>query len=168
MKRKKSNYTELINRINFLFSRGCCHPTDLLVTCLIATLLILRVLESSRFTQFLAWYSAYKLDLRLFPIWLIYHTHSEPFMQLHEWFSPSVCLFVCSSVTPFHYVHITVLLWDFMRHYQWQKWCPCKRSGSEVKGQGHRGQSPILSFPDRDYSLNSHMAMKWCTKLSVA
>ena len=52
--------------------------------------------------------------------------------QLYEWFSPSVC----PSVTPFFtmfpssYHHET-----FMSHYQWQKWCPCKRSRSEVNGQ---------------------------------
>ena len=31
----------------------------------------------------------------------------------------------------------------FRSYYQWQKWCPCKRSRLEVKGQGHRGQKPI-------------------------
>ena len=30
----------------------------------------------------------------------------------------------------------------FRSYYQWQKWRPCKRSRSEVKGQGHRGQHP--------------------------
>ena len=30
----------------------------------------------------------------------------------------------------------------FMSYYQWQKWRPCKRSRSEVKGQGHRGHNP--------------------------
>ena len=27
--------------------------------------------------------------------------------------------------------------------FQWQKWCLCKMSRSEAKGQGHRGQNPI-------------------------
>ena len=63
-------------------------------------LLILRVLESSRLTEFLAWYSAYKLDLRLFPIWLIYHTHiscdhAAPWMV--QSVRLSVCLFVCHT-----------------------------------------------------------------------
>ena len=31
----------------------------------------------------------------------------------------------------------------FRSYYQWQKWFPCKRSRSEVKGQGHRGHDPI-------------------------
>ena len=47
--------------------------------------------------------------------------------QLYEWFSPSVC----PSVTPFwlcsHHHEI------FRSNYQWQKWCPCKRSRSKVK-----------------------------------
>ena len=30
----------------------------------------------------------------------------------------------------------------FRSYYHGQKWCPCKRSRSEVKGQGHRGQHP--------------------------
>ena len=30
----------------------------------------------------------------------------------------------------------------FRSYYQWQKWRPCKRSRSEVKGQGHRGHDP--------------------------
>ena len=61
--------------------------------------------------------------------------------QLYEWFSPSVCLSVCLWRL-FHYVLIIVSSWNFQDYYQWQKWCPCKRSRSEVKGQGHRGQNP--------------------------
>ena len=30
----------------------------------------------------------------------------------------------------------------FRSYHQWQKWCLCKRSRSEVKGQGHRGHNP--------------------------
>ena len=44
---------------------------------------------------------------------------------------PSVRLSVCLSVTPF----------SPCSHHG-QKWCPCKRSRSEVNGQGHRGQRP--------------------------
>ena len=94
--------------------------------------------------------------------------------QLYEWFSPSVCLSVRPSVRhtfltmfPSSYHEI------FRSYYQWQKWCPCKRSRSEVKGQGHRGKKivefdPDLAFPDCNSSLNSPMATKWCTKLEVA
>ena len=68
--------------------------------------------------------------------------------QLYEWFSPSVCpsvrLSVCLSVChtfltmfPSSYHHEI-----FRSYYQWQKWRPCKRSRSEVKGQGHRGHDP--------------------------
>ena len=41
----------------------------------------------------------------------------------------------------------------FRSYYHWQKWCPCKRSRSEVKGQGHRCQNKLSFFqtvtPDR-------------------
>ena len=37
---------------------------------------------------------------------------------------------------------------DHRCYYPWQKWFPCKRSRSEVKGQGHSGQNPICPFPD--------------------
>ena len=56
----------------------------------------------------------------------------------------SVCLSVCLSVChtfftmfPSSYHHEI-----FRSYYHGQKWCPCKRSRSEVKGQGHRGQHP--------------------------
>ena len=68
--------------------------------------------------------------------------------QLYEWFSPSVRPSVCPSVRlsvchtfltmfPSSYHHKI-----FRSYYQWQKWRPCKRSRSEVKGQGHRGHNP--------------------------
>ena len=73
---------------------------------------------------------------------------------------PSVCLSVCHTfftMFPSSYHHEI-----FRSYYQWEKWRPCKRSRSEVKGQGHRGQHPTGSFPDCNSSLNSHMMMKWC------
>ena len=42
-----------------------------------------------------------------------------------------------------------------------------KGSTSEVRVQVHRGQDPILSFPDSNCRFNSHLAMKWSTKLCV-
>ena len=64
--------------------------------------------------------------------------------QLYDWFSPSVCPSVCPSVRhtfftmfPSSYHHEI-----FRSYYQWRKWRQCKRSRSEVKGQGHRGQHP--------------------------
>ena len=56
----------------------------------------------------------------------------------------------------------------FRSFYHWQKWCPCKRSRSEVKSQDPRGQNPNWPFLDCNSSLNSHMMMKWCKKLDVA
>ena len=77
---------------------------------------------------------------------------------------PSVCLSVRLSVChtfltmfPSSYHHEI-----FRSYYQWQKWRPCKRSRSEVKGQGHRGHNPTSLFPDCNSSLNSHMMMRWC------
>ena len=67
--------------------------------------------------------------------------------QLNEWFSPSVrpsvCLSVCMTVTPFSLCshHRIIMKFSGVIH-QWQKWCPCKKSRSEVKGQGRRGQNP--------------------------
>ena len=140
-------------------------------------------------------------------------------------FCLSVCLSVCPSVRPSHFLtmfpssdHHEI----FRSYYQWQKWCPCKRSRSQVKVtevmipfsgfqtvtpvwihilgcnyayslmllrrgallffnfsrssvklQGHTAKKiiefdPDWSFPDCNSSLNSPMAMKWCTKLEVA
>ena len=58
--------------------------------------------------------------------------------QLYEWFSSSVRLSVCHTsftMSPSSDHHEI-----FRSYYQWQKWGPCKRSRSEVKGEGHRGQ----------------------------
>ena len=59
----------------------------------------------------------------------------------------SVCLSVCPSVChtfftmfPSSYHHEI-----FRSYYHGQKWCSCKRSRSEVKGQGHRGELPTFS-----------------------
>ena len=35
----------------------------------------------------------------------------------------------------------------FRSYYQWQKWRPCKKSRSEVKGQGHRGKKNRRIWP---------------------
>ena len=64
--------------------------------------------------------------------------------QAALWMVQSVCLSVRPSVRhtfltmfPSSYHHEI-----FRSYYQWQKWRPCKRSRSEVKGQGQRGQYP--------------------------
>ena len=49
---------------------------------------------------------------------------------------PSVC-HTFFTMFPSSYHHEI-----FRIYYHGQKWCPCKRSRSEVKGQGHRGQHP--------------------------
>ena len=57
---------------------------------------------------------------------------------------PSVCLSVCPSVrhTFFTMFPSSYHREIFRSYYHSQKWCPCKSSRSEVKGQGHRGQHP--------------------------
>ena len=72
--------------------------------------------------------------------------------QLYEWFSPSVRLSVRLSVCP-SVCHTFLTMFPssyhheiFRSYYQWQKWRPCKRSRSEVKGQGHRGHDPNFRF----------------------
>ena len=68
--------------------------------------------------------------------------------QLYKWYFPSVRLSVCVSVRP-SVCHTFFTMFPssyhheiFRSYYHGQKWCPCKRSRSEVKGQGHRGQHP--------------------------
>ena len=59
----------------------------------------------------------------------------------------SVRLSVCLSVTPIFtmfpssYLHKT-----FTNYYQWQKWCPCKRWTSEVKGQDTEVMTQLSRF----------------------
>ena len=61
--------------------------------------------------------------------------------QAALWMVQSVCLSVCLWRL-FHYVPIIVSSWNFQELLPMTKWCPCKRSRSEVKSQGHRGQNP--------------------------
>ena len=89
-----------------------------------------------------------------YPIWRRQERRSKYAVQLASWQlrsnSPkmSVCPSVCLSVRhtfltmfPPSYHHEI-----FRSYYQWQKWRPCKRSRSEVKGQGHRGHDPNFRF----------------------
>ena len=58
------------------------------------------------------------------------------------------------------------------RHYHWEEWWPWKRTKSEIKDlvmSNIRSQrSKQIMLPNRNSSLNSQMATKWCTKLKVA
>ena len=61
--------------------------------------------------------------------------------QAALWMVQSVRLSVRPSVC---HTFLTMFPWSYHHeilrsYYQWQKWCPCKRSRSEVKGQGHWG-----------------------------
>ena len=61
--------------------------------------------------------------------------------QLYEWFSPSVCL---PHLHVVHYVPSSYHHHIFSSYCHWQKWCPCKRLKSGVKGRGYSGQKQIL------------------------
>ena len=79
------------------------------------------------------------------------HTFSAPTKQLYEWSCPSVCPYVRPSVRPcimaaeikfsedIRPSHFSTMFSssyhheNFRRYYQWQTWCPCKRSRSKVK-----------------------------------
>ena len=57
-------------------------------------------------------------------------------MSVHPSVRPSVCdMFFTMFPSSYHHE----IFWSY---YQWQKWCPCKRSRSQVKGEGHRGHNP--------------------------
>ena len=65
--------------------------------------------------------------------------------QLFEWFSLSVRPSVCHTfltMFPSWYNHKI-----FRNYYQWQKWRPCKKSRSEVKGEGHSGKKNRQIWP---------------------
>ena len=58
--------------------------------------------------------------------------------QLYEWYFLSVCpSHLFHYIFPSSYHHET-----FRAYYQWPTWSPSKRSRSEAKSQGHRGQNP--------------------------
>ena len=68
--------------------------------------------------------------------------------QLYEWYFLSVCLSVCLSV-----YHTLLIMFPSSYHheivrsyYQWQKWCPCKRSRSEIKGQVTKVPTKLSGF----------------------
>ena len=55
------------------------------------------------------------------------------------------------TIFPIGNVAVIVPSWNLQEPYQWQKWCPCKQSKSEVKDQSHRGQNQFcfdLLIPD--------------------
>ena len=58
---------------------------------------------------------------------------------------PSVCLSVCLSVPVTHFSTMFPSWYHheiFRSDYQWQKWCLCRSSRTEVKSQCYRGQNP--------------------------
>ena len=94
--------------------------------------------------------------------------------QLYEWFSPSVRLSVCLSVTPFSLCSRHCIITKFSGVITNDK------SDVHAISQGQRSKvkvtevkkivefDPDWAFPDCKSSLNSSMATKWWTKLEVA
>ena len=84
--------------------------------------------------------------------------------QAALWMVQSVYPFVCPSVCNTFYIVLPSSYHHeiFRSYYHQQKLCPWKKSRSEVKGQGQRGQNPTLPFPDHNSSLNSRIAIgRW-------
>ena len=77
--------------------------------------------------------------LNIFGRWFLAATK-----QLYKWYFPSVRPSVRPSVCHTFFTMFPSLYHHeiFRSYYHGQKLCPCKRSRSEVKGQGHRGQHP--------------------------
>ena len=78
--------------------------------------------------------------------------------QLYEWFIPAVC-HTFFTMFPSSYHHEI-----FRSYYHGQKWCPCGRSRSQ---RSKEILTQIECFRTLNSSLNSLMAMKWCTKPEV-
>ena len=92
------------------------------------------------------WYCREILSLYIISLGIF--LNSINFFSCHQaalWMVQSVCLSVCPSVCCHTFLVMLLSSYHhgiFESYYQWQKWRPCKRSRSEVKGQGHRGQHP--------------------------
>ena len=65
--------------------------------------------------------------------------------QAALWMVQSVCPSVCLPVRhTFYAMFPSSYHYEILKiYYLWQKWCWCKRSRSEVKGQGHRSQNKL-------------------------
>ena len=71
-----------------------------------------------------------------------------------------VCLYICDTfctMFPSSYHH--KICWSY---YQWQKWCPCKRSRSKVK------VTEVTTQLHRFRTVTPVWIKKWCIKLDVA
>ena len=121
------------------------------------------------FTNGYKWYTKLEVAYRMCPI--VFQGHLSNFKVTHggknHWFWPKL--------------EVSGLWLQFgfsdgygMMHEAWSSIenVPCCFSKSSVKFQGHTGQKitifdPNLEFPDCNSSLNSPMALKWCTKLNI-
>ena len=97
-------------------------------------------------------------ELRCFKPWLCSEFLAAP-RQLYERSCPSVCPSYLFTMFMSLYHHEI-----FTSYYHWQKWCPCNRSRSAIKGRGHRCQSkfaPNRVFSNCNFILNSQMATEY-------
>ena len=94
------------------------------------------------------------LELNIFK--LIFLAATKQLYEGYCWsLRPSVHS-VHSSVTPFSQFSYHHVIIKFSGVITLIKWCPCKRSRSEVKDEGHRCQN---KFPDDNCCLNSEMVL---------
>ena len=147
-----------------VFATGLESNLKLLTSCTIRKLLIFQLtLKTYLSVYFCMEYQWYPLKF-----------HTEYSCTYSVFSCDQAALSIVQSLHPsvrhtfFHYVPIIVSSWNF------QELLPLTEviSMQEVKVRGQRSRvqrsKPNLAVPDRNSSLNSHMAMKWYTKLEVA
>ena len=96
-----------------------------------------RSLQSSRDSDDVACLTKYRLKRKFWCVFSCDQAALRTLQSARLSVRPSVChtLFTMFLSTFHHEI--------FSSDYQGQKWRPCERLRSEVKGQGHRGQTPI-------------------------
>ena len=105
-----------------------------------------------------------------YPIWWRQERRSKYVVQLASWQlrSNSPKTSVRPSVTPFSLCSHHRIIMKFSGVITNDKSDILAKGQGKRSIQGHKGQKLTSPFPDCNSSLNSRMAMKWCTKLEVA
>ena len=96
------------------------------------------------------------------PISILMRYRKFKWIQLKSFSCDQTAIWMVQFIRPSFGLSIT----PFRSYYQWQRWCPCKRSKSEVKGQGHSSKhnlafsGPWLQF---EFTYDDEMMHKtWC------
>ena len=87
--------------------------------------------------------------------------------QAALWMGLSIRQYVCLSVTTLSLFLSSFHHEIFRSNYHWQKWCPCKKSRSEVKRQGQRAQKkfyPNLGFSGPKLQFWIHRWLRNCAQ----